>query len=378
VHSAAADRLDDVEDPLAVLEHVEDRRHGPHVLGEGAVPDQVARDAEELAQHHPDDPRTGRHLDGGQPLHRQQVGEVVHDPAQVVDPVGVRDVGVPALALPHLLGAPVVEADLRHDVEDPLAVELEHQAQHAVGARVLGADVEEQEVRVLPAPLEPPLLGPEAEGLLLGDLLRLGQLVGPQLGRPRRVFLAQRVAVPGAGHEQALEVGVAVEAETEHVPRLALVPIGVRPQTCDGGKRRGLPQKRHLDPEVRVALEGEELIDDGEVRSRLPRPPLPLPLVDGGQIEQHPKRSRNLFLEPPQHRRRRVGRDPDRRHVIRGFLGTENVVAEGFFDLGGKVGNPAHPPTPLPSGGAHRPNRRPRRSLHSPPPAAGARRRNRR
>ena len=60
VHAAAADRLDDAEDALAVVEHVEDRRHRAEVLGEGAVPDQVAGDAEQLGQHDADHLARGR------------------------------------------------------------------------------------------------------------------------------------------------------------------------------------------------------------------------------------------------------------------------------------------------------------------------------
>ena len=48
VHAAAGDGLNDAEQPLPVGEHVEHRRHLPDVLGEGAVEDQVAGDAEQL------------------------------------------------------------------------------------------------------------------------------------------------------------------------------------------------------------------------------------------------------------------------------------------------------------------------------------------
>ena len=85
VHPSAADRFHDVEDALAVVEHVEDRRERAHVLREGAVPDEVAGDAEELAQHHADHLRPRRDVDAGELLDRQHVGQVVHHPAQVVD-----------------------------------------------------------------------------------------------------------------------------------------------------------------------------------------------------------------------------------------------------------------------------------------------------
>ena len=146
VHARAADGLDDVEDPLAVGEHVEDRRHRAQVLGEGAVPDQMAGDAEQLRHHDADDLGAVGNLDAGQLLHRQHVGQVVHHAAQVVDAIGVGDVRVPGLPLGHLLGAAVVVADVRHGVDDLLAVELQHDPQHAVRAGVLRTDVQEHEI----------------------------------------------------------------------------------------------------------------------------------------------------------------------------------------------------------------------------------------
>ena len=76
-----------------------------------------------------------------------QIRQVVHHAAEIVDAVGVGDVGVPGLPLAHLLGAAVVEADVRHRVHDLLAVELQDDAQHAVRAGMLRADVEEHEIR---------------------------------------------------------------------------------------------------------------------------------------------------------------------------------------------------------------------------------------
>ena len=72
----------------------------------------MADDAEQLGQHDADDLGAVGHLDAGQLLHGQDVGQVVHHAAEVVDAVGVGNVGVPGLPLAHLLGAAVVEADV--------------------------------------------------------------------------------------------------------------------------------------------------------------------------------------------------------------------------------------------------------------------------
>ena len=108
----------------------------------------MAGNAEQLAQHDADDLDAVRHLDAGELFDREHVRQVVHHAAEVIDAVGVRDVGVPRLALAHLLGAAVVVADVRNRVDDLLAVQLQHDAQHAVRAGMLRAEVEEHEVVV--------------------------------------------------------------------------------------------------------------------------------------------------------------------------------------------------------------------------------------
>ena len=87
-----------------------------------------------------------RHFDARQLFHRQHVGQVVHHPAQVIDAVGVGDVGMPGLALAHLFRAAMVKANLGHGIDDLLAVELQHDAKYAVHARMLRSQVEKHEI----------------------------------------------------------------------------------------------------------------------------------------------------------------------------------------------------------------------------------------
>ena len=124
---------------LNVIEH---RRHLPQVLRKSAIPDQVADDAKQLRQHHANHLGPGRDLDTGQLLHCREIGQVVHHAAQVIDAIGVWDVGVPGLALTHLFGAAMMEADLGNGVDDLFAIELHHNAQDTVRARMLRTHVE--------------------------------------------------------------------------------------------------------------------------------------------------------------------------------------------------------------------------------------------
>src|SRR5690606_5757459 len=123
VHTEAGDGLDHLVRPLPVGEGEEHRGHGADVLDEGAQEQQVVLDTEELGHHDADHIDPLRHLDAGQLFHGEHIGQVVHHPAEVVDPVGIGDVAVPALALTHLFRATVVVADLRYAVDDLLAIE---------------------------------------------------------------------------------------------------------------------------------------------------------------------------------------------------------------------------------------------------------------
>src|SRR6185312_5810664 len=59
----------------------------------------------------------------------------------VVEPVHVADGLVEGLGLGELLGRAVQQPDVRVGLLDGLAIELEHQAQHAVRGRMLRAEI---------------------------------------------------------------------------------------------------------------------------------------------------------------------------------------------------------------------------------------------
>ena len=209
MHAGAADGFDDVEHPFTVDEHVEHGRQLPHVLREGAIEQQVAGDAEQLAQHHADDLHAFGHHDARHLLQRHDIGQVVHHAAQIVDAVGIGNEGVPGLPLTHLLGAAVVVADVRHGVHKDLAIQLQRNAEHAVHAGVIGPEIQKHEFGVPRLAGHAPFFRVEAQGLLLHLLPLLGKRIGLHLCGPRRVVLAQRVTLPGRGQHDAGEIGVA-------------------------------------------------------------------------------------------------------------------------------------------------------------------------
>ena len=82
-----------------------------------------------------------RHVDAGELLDRQAVRVLVAHHRHVVEPVHVRQRLDVRPRLGQLLGRAVQEPDVRVGALDHLAVELEHEPQHAVRRRVLRAKI---------------------------------------------------------------------------------------------------------------------------------------------------------------------------------------------------------------------------------------------
>ena len=132
-----------LDDLVALEEAVQDRRDAAQVQGQPAHEQGVAGDAVQLAGQDADvvgPPRHGHveQLLGGQ--HRHVLAEHRGD---VLERVAVADDHVPVAVLADLLHAAVEVAQHGVQVDDPLAVDLEDDAQHAVRRGMLRADVDE-------------------------------------------------------------------------------------------------------------------------------------------------------------------------------------------------------------------------------------------
>ena len=80
--------------------------------------------------------------DAEQLLDREAEGVLLVHRRDVVEPVEIGDRLQIGLVLDQLLGAAMQQADMRVDALDDLAVELEHQAQHAVRRRMLRPEID--------------------------------------------------------------------------------------------------------------------------------------------------------------------------------------------------------------------------------------------
>ena len=147
VHARAGDELEEVEHPVALAERVPEGRDRSQLERGRAEPDEVRVDAVQLGEQRPHPDRLRRHLDAEQLLDRHHERELVRLERDVVHARRVRDRLPPGLLLHRLLEARVEVADDRLEADDGLAVQLEDEPEHAVHGRVVGAEVDLEDVR---------------------------------------------------------------------------------------------------------------------------------------------------------------------------------------------------------------------------------------
>src|SRR5205807_6386441 len=97
-------------------------------------------------------------------------------------------------------------------------------------------------------------------------LVARGQVLVFDRHLAHRVVLAQRVALPFVGHEDAAQVGVALEDDAEHVIGLPLEPVGPRPDAGDTRHCRRLPVDADDHPDAGGRAEIGQRADDLEAR----------------------------------------------------------------------------------------------------------------
>ena len=142
VHAAARGALVEHHQLLALLEAPQRRGERADVHGLRRDVEEVREQAADLGVEHADELGALGHLHAEQLFGRQAEGVLLVHRRHVVEAVEVADGLQVGLVLDQLLGAAVQEADVRIDALHHLAVELQHQAQHAVRRRMLRAEVD--------------------------------------------------------------------------------------------------------------------------------------------------------------------------------------------------------------------------------------------
>ena len=142
MHARARGALVEHHQLLAFLE-------APQRRGERADVQRLRRDVEDVREQPPDLGKQHAnelaalgHLDAQQLFGRQAKGVLLIHRRDVIEPVEIGHRLQIGLVFDQLLGAAMQEADMRIDALDDLAVEFEHQAQHAVRGRMLRPEID--------------------------------------------------------------------------------------------------------------------------------------------------------------------------------------------------------------------------------------------
>src|SRR5688572_21547542 len=162
MHSSATNCFDDVEYFFTVGEHVEYWRKLAKVLRKCSEPNEVAVDAEQLAQHYTNNFCAIREFNARKFFNCQQVSQIIHDATEIINPVGIGNVSVPALTFTHLLGAAMVKTYFRYRFNDIFTIKLKNYSQYTMCAGVLWSYVKEHIVCIIAVFFQSPFLGLEA------------------------------------------------------------------------------------------------------------------------------------------------------------------------------------------------------------------------
>ena len=149
VHPRAAGALVEHHQLLALLEAPERRRQRADIHRLRRHVEQVRQQPADLGIEHADQLRAPRRGDAEQPLDGERIGVLLVHRRDIVEPVEIGHVLQIGARLHQLLGAAMQQADMRIDALDDFAVELQHEAKHAVRGRMLRAEIDREIAEVL-------------------------------------------------------------------------------------------------------------------------------------------------------------------------------------------------------------------------------------
>jgi hypothetical protein len=112
---------------------------------------------------------------------------------------------------------------------------------------------------------------------------------------------------------------VAIELDAEQIPHLALIPVGIGPDRHGARQSQIILRQRHLDAQIAVALDRQQMIENREIGLRQPGPLRAQPLVDRTQVIEHHIGLRQL-PQMAQQVEQPLARHPQRGEFIEGGL----------------------------------------------------------
>ncbi len=142
MHAAARCPLIEHHQLLALLEAPQRRRERADIQGLRGDVEEVRKETPDLGIKHADELRPLRYGDADELFDRERISMLLVHRRHVVEPVEIGQRLEIGLVLDELLGAAMEQPDMRIDALDHLAVELEHEPEHAVGGRMLRTEID--------------------------------------------------------------------------------------------------------------------------------------------------------------------------------------------------------------------------------------------
>src|SRR6516162_2465445 len=244
-------------------------------------PNKVARDTLQLGEDGADYPSARRRFGTEKLLDGFAVAETVAHRGNVIHAVDVRSELLVGPVLGNFFNATMKIADDALGSPNTFAVEFEFDAQHAMSGGVLRAHVDDK------------LVGAEKCAVFLCRVFLLQSIshvstvllaalnaeIFPDPSRvlPKNVvILAQWMALPLLGKQNALQVGVTGKSDTEHVEDFALQPVGGGPEFHETG---GALRFGDGNFEAQARVVGEGIKNGDQVETLIAARP-----VDGGVV----------------------------------------------------------------------------------------------
>ena len=141
MHARAAHGFVHVKQIFALAEGIQHDRHRATVQPVTANPQQMIEQARDLGIHHADVLRTLGHFNAHHLFNRQAIRMLVAHHRDIIQAIHVGerlDVGA---RLSQFFCAAMQEADVRIGALDHFTIQLQHQAQHAMGCWVLWTEI---------------------------------------------------------------------------------------------------------------------------------------------------------------------------------------------------------------------------------------------
>src|SRR5262249_34245108 len=134
----------------------------------------------------------------------------------------------------------------------------------------------------LPVPLPSPSMN--SRRVVSAIAPSLARRADQRLAAVDRIVLPQRMAHELFVHEKPARIRVILELHPEHVPRLALEPVGDGPEHDSARDAGVVLVHAHLQPEPMVVGDRVKMVDDLEARAVLAAGELQI--VDGRQVHE--------------------------------------------------------------------------------------------